>query len=222
MFAFYRSPARNVSTAGLRYFTSQLLHTFMQTNNIVVDMGPAYSPSTEPVTAQELYDHLMLNVGLVAVQTQLEGFVTAARQQFEFSTDGRIVVPTVFHQHLTEWPDVIRLARGPVLEVSAVAYYDGDDVVQELDAEADLSSVPALVYSPTFTYPSLSTTKPRPITVEYVAGMETVNADIKLAILLLASHWYLNREACADTDKKEVPMGFMRVANKYRTGVQGW
>lgn len=194
-----------------------------ETNNIISEVGPAGSDS-EPVTAQELYDHLQLNCGLAAVQTQLEDFITSARLAFEVESDGRIVIPTVYTQHLTEWPDsgVIRLQRGPVQEVASVTYYDEDDTLQELDAEADLTGTPAIVYTSTFSYPALSTTKVRPVTVEFTAGMDTVPADIKLAIKLLAAHWYLQREAFSDTEKKEVPMGFARVCDRYKTGLRGW
>lgn len=183
-------------------------------------------PAGEPVTAQELYDHLKLNCGLSAVEDQLEQFITAARQQFEFSTDGRIVLATTFRQHLTEWPKIIRLQRGKVTSVTEVTYHDQDDQEQELDDYlTDLTGVPALVYVPNQDYPQVSTDKLRPISVEFVAGWpnaEAVPADVKLAILLLAGHWYERREAYAEVNLSEVPMGFQRVANKYRTGLIGF
>ena len=197
------------------------------TTNIVVELGPADSGVSECVTTQELYDHLSLNTGLSAVEDLLARDIKAAHKQFEFHTDGRILLPTAFAQHLTAWPKTaIQLHRGAVLEVTSVTYYDDNDEEQELaDAVAELASIPALVYTPTFTWPTLSTRRLRPITVEFVAGWESpeaVPADVKVGILELAGRYYLQREAYSEVKYNEVPMSFERFCAQYRTGLSGW
>lgn len=194
----------------------------MTTTDIIEEVT---GPDEEPVTPAELASHLRLNTG-EAEYDQLEVFITAARQQFEFSTDGRTVLPTTFRQHLTDWPEVIRLQKGKVTEVVSVTYFDEEDQEQELEGyQTDLTGIPALVYLPDGNYPALSPNKLRPITVEFIAGWESaedVPQDVKLAIMLLAGLHYDNRESHQEQELKEVPMGFQRVCNKYRTGIVGW
>ncbi len=190
-------------------------------NNTIDDLGPVVSGYHEPVSAAELYDHLQLNCGLEVVETQLQQFITAARLQFENDTDGRILQPTLFHQHLTLWPKVIELQRGPVIDVEQVAYFDVNDDEQLLEAQADISSVPGLVWATT--YPAVSTNKMRPITVVFTAGYETaIPEDIRLAILLLAGTYYEYREAYGSVDLKALPMGWQAITDKYKTGLKGF
>lgn len=40
--------------------------------------------------------------------------------------------------------------------------------------------------------------------------------DIKIAMLLLASHYYLNRTASSDFEKSDLPMGFIWNVQPYR------
>lgn len=194
-----------------------------QTNNVVKDLGPIASGWDEPVTVEELASHLRINTS--DEQSELEAYITVARQMFELHTDGRVCLPTLFEQYLTDWPDVIRLHRGPVVELTSVEYYDTDDDLQTLaDCQLDDSSTPGLVYLSTFSYPALSAQRPRPIVVSFTAGyssISTVPTDIKLAIKLLAGHYYNNREATLTDDLKDLPFGFQAVANKYKLCVEG-
>lgn len=43
-----------------------------------------------------------------------------------------------------------------------------------------------------------------------------LTADIKMAMLLLASHYYFNRTASSDFEKSELPMGFIWNVQPYR------
>src|SRR4051812_27819563 len=69
-------------------------------------------PASEPVTAAELAAHLKLNTG-TAEYDALTGFIKAARELFERHT-GRILLPTVFRQSLTELSAAVELLRAPV------------------------------------------------------------------------------------------------------------
>ena len=195
----------------------------MELTNDIIEV--VTEPAGEPVSLDELKGHLRLNSG-TAEDAELSVYITSARQQFEFSTDGRIVLPTTFRQHLTTFPDIIRLQRGKVTSVTSVKYYDDDNVEQTLSGySVDLTGIPALVYDPDLDYPAVSEAMTRPVTVEFVAGwpnVAAVPADVKLAIMLLAGHYYEQRSGFEDANLNEVPMGFQRVCNKYRTGHQGW
>lgn len=194
----------------------------MQTTNVVVDLGPVASGWDEPITVAELKAHLRLNTS--AEDDLLELYISTARQQFEHSTDGRICVPSLYEQHLTEWPEVIRLCRGPVTEVTSVAYYNQDDELTDLeDFTTDLATTPALVsYYPTFSWPAVSQQRIRPIIVSFTAGFTEVPSDVRLAIKLLAAHYYANRESHLVDDLKELPFGFGAIARRYGTGLNGF
>lgn len=180
-------------------------------------------PSLEPVDAEELAAFLDLNVDVEDVEDLLDEFLTAAREMFEALTDGRIVVPTTFVQHLPGFPcGRIELMRGKVLSVSSVTYTDpnGDD--QELeDWTADTTGIPALVCPPSSGWPNTSTTKPRPVSVEFVAGWEVPPKSVRFAIKSLAGHYYQQREAFGTVDYKEVPGHFKQFCDNYKTGLGG-
>lgn len=187
-------------------------------------------PTTEPVSAEELHEHLSLNVALNAVEDLLNVYITAAREQFETMTDGRIVNETVFTQHMTCFPhcpdEPVKLYRGDVLSVDSITYYDADDELQTLeDYETDLTGIPALI-TKSDGFPSVSTTKLKPITITFTAGFlqdsaHDVPQSVRLAILLLAAHYYTTREAFGEVDLKEVPMGFKHLCAKWKTGLGG-
>jgi uncharacterized phiE125 gp8 family phage protein len=182
------------------------------------------APSEEPVTPAELHAHLSLNVDLAAVEDLLSVYITAAREQFEFETDWRTVLPTTFQQHIRYTDEDVKLYRGNVLSVDAITYYDTDDIPQTLNGwVVDSTGTPAVVSMPSG-WPSFSATRARPFTIEFTAGWATV-ADVpqsvRLPILLLAGHYYNVREAFSEVSYGEVPMGFKAMCAKWRTGLGG-
>lgn len=184
----------------------------------------ATPPATEPVSLTELAQHLHLNTH--DEDQQLPQFICAARQQFEFLTEGRTVLPTTFRLNLTDWCHPTSLPVGNVSEVTSVSYYDEEDQPQELDGFlTDLTGCPSLVWLADLDYPALSPKRFRPITVEFVAGWASVSsvpADVKLAIKQLAAHYFNVREAFGEVDYKEVPVGFTHFCSKYKTGLGGF
>lgn len=52
---------------------------------------------------------------------------------------------------------------------------------------------------------------------EYVLAMDTeAGSSIRLALLLVVGHWYLNRESTSTLTIKEVPMSFNALLQPYR------
>lgn len=175
-----------------------------------------------PITVEQLAAHLRLNS--TAEEDELALYIDAAREAFEFET-GRAVVSTTYRQHMHCWDAPIRLIRSNALSVESVTYYDQDDEEQELeDWQADLTGVPGLVYLPGDNWPALSATRPRPITVEFSAGWDSdaVPADVRHALLLVAAFYYRHRENYTELSLNELPMGFRRVCDKYKTGIGGF
>lgn len=186
-------------------------------------------PAEEPVSAQELWEHLNLNVALPAVEDLLNVFISAARQQFEHETDGRICLPTVFRQHLACFPSCpdtpVKLYRAEVLSVDSITYYDADDNLQTLSGWwVDNTGIPALLSMPTGSWPQVSAKRSRPVTIQFTAGWADKDAMpelVKLGIKLAAGQYYNVRESHSDTNYSETPLGFRRICEMYRTGNGG-
>lgn len=117
--------------------------------------------------------------------------------------------------------EVIELPRAPVQSIAAVEYLDEDDVLQTIPASdyvLDADSEPARVFPiPDATWPA---TSPRPdaVRVRFVAGYPSaadVPARASLAVLMLAGHWYENREATGE-GSGVLPLGVDRLLRSAR------
>lgn len=179
-------------------------------------------PASEPVTQQELIDHLRLNDNSEA--SQLDQFITAARIMFETRT-GLSLLPTTFRQYVPALTSTVYLMKSPIISVASVSYYDYSDSLQTITTgyTADTISTPATVNFTTV--PTLTNTTRTPKAyVTFTAGYAdaaSVPAPIKIAIKELAAHWYLNREAFTELDYKCLPFGFDGICSLYRTGLIG-
>ena len=173
-------------------------------------------PTTEPVTVAELKSHLRLNDD--SEDSLLSAFITTARILFEEAT-GRAVVSTQYRQHVPTLAAPVYLMKYPVLSIDAVKYYDGAGTLQTASTfHTDTISVPAQVWFED--YPDTGTKKPAAY-VEFTAGWATVPEPVKMAIKLLAGHYYHNREAYTEQDLDELPQGFRAVCDLYKTGLIG-
>jgi uncharacterized phiE125 gp8 family phage protein len=179
-------------------------------------------PASEPVTVQELMDHLRLNDN--SETDQLQGFITSARLMVEAKT-GLALLPTTFRQYVPTLTATTYLMRSPVISVAGVSYYDGNDNLQTTTTgyTADIIGVPGSINFtslPTTT----STTRTPKAYVTFTAGYAdaaTVPYPIKLAVKELAAFWYENREAYTTEDYTALPFGFDAVCSLYRTGLMG-
>jgi len=176
-------------------------------------------PATEPVSVEELKSHLRLNDG--SEDALLSGFISTARIMFEEAT-GRAVVSTVYRQYLPSFNQCFYLMKYPVLGVTNVKYYDQDGTLQTANSStyhADTISIPATIRFNSI--PATSSTISPVAYVEFTAGWATVPEPVKLAIKLLAGHYYTNREAYTELQLDELPKGFRAVCDIYRTGLIG-
>ncbi len=189
----------------------------MQTDPIEV-VTPAASL---PVTLAELKSHLQLNRD--DDDADLTLFLQSAIDTFEFET-GRPPIATVYRQY-TRFPDYthapIVLARGKVSAIASVKYTDpaGSEVTLA-GTRPDLAGPIGRVFGPFSTgWPLVDLTAIHPVRVEFTAGWANaaaVPADVKVAIRMLAAHWYASRDAYGAELKTETPDGFRRVCDKYR------
>jgi uncharacterized phiE125 gp8 family phage protein len=174
-----------------------------------------------PVTLAELKSHLQLNRS--DDDTDLTLFLASAIETWEFETK-RPAIATVYRQH-THFPafrNPLRLGRGKVTALGSITYTDAAGSSATLaDQRNDFHGPIGLIYPPTGGWPAVDPAAIRPVKVQYTAGWANaaaVPADVKVAIRMLAAHWYGNRDAFRDSafDMRETPEGFRRVCNKYR------
>jgi uncharacterized phiE125 gp8 family phage protein len=156
------------------------------------------TPATsEPVSIQEAVRQLRLGTDseeeaivkdmITASRRYLENYlgISLASQSLRYTTD--------------EFPEVLKLPRGPVTSITSLQYYDTDGTQQAMNVSTDiikdLDSVPARVTP--LSDASWPDTEVRVNAVEavYVAGYTSTNIpeNLKAAILAGVSYFYDNR-----------------------------
>src|SRR5262245_339843 len=180
-------------------------------------------PTGVPITAAELRTRLRLNEQ--GEDAELDEFLASAVEQFELDAL-RPVLATGYRQDLSRWPaGVVICGRGGVPSITAVRRYPADGTTESLDPaawHADISTPPARVY-----LDSIPPTEHSPVgCVEFTAGWPdpaAVPAVVRTALMLLAGHWYENREAYRDSpfDMHALPAGWWSVVNKFKLGLSG-
>lgn len=182
---------------------------------------------TEPVSLEDIKQHLVLDAGDTGEDAYLASLITAARAVCEIRTN-RQIVGTVRKLVFDRFPgnrDWLRLplvprlhgesdlllTGGTVTDV-AIAYRDSAGTLTTLDPSgyfADLASEPAVV-RPVGEWPD---TQDRPGAVAVTYTVSPLEGDklqlAKQAIRLIVGHWYANRETVSvDTrgTPAELPM----------------
>lgn len=153
-------------------------------------------------------------------------FLETAIEQFEFYSNGRVVLETGFAEYREEFgANPIELTMAKISAITELGYYNVDDdytIIYDdtqklVDFGEDLTGIPALIWLKAGEqWPEVNSTRPRPIVVKYTAGWtdNVLPSDVKTAIFLLATHYYTFR---GDEDV-DIPEGFIRLARKYHTG----
>lgn len=163
------------------------------------------APATEPVTTSEAKAHVRVDIS--DDDALIGTLITSAREYVE-ETARRSLVTQTWKLYLDRWPgvDYITLPRPPLQSVTSVKYTDKDGV-QTTWANSnylvDSDSEPGrIVLAYDVSWPDTVELRPmNPIEVVFVAGYGAAAAAPqrwKQAILLLAGHWYENREATVD------------------------
>lgn len=130
----------------------------------------------------------------------LDALIEAARRHCEIVT-ARSFISTTWTMTFDRFPTFFELPHPPGLSVTSIKYFDADDTQQILstdDYDTDFQSEPArVVEDPAATWPTVFD-KINAVELIYKAGYGTTAADVpeqlKLAIKLLAAHWYEHRE----------------------------
>lgn len=158
----------------------------------------------------------------------MEGLVAAATAHFDgyAGTLGRCLVNQEWRAGFAAWPaSSPRILRLPFPDVSAAAvkYSDASGAEQTLDAalvELGRDALGSFVrLKDDFTSPTLDDDRLDPVRVTLTAGFggaaTDVPAPLRVAIMMLAAHWYEHREAAGE-ERFAVPFGVDMLAAPYR------
>lgn len=180
-------------------------------------------PAVEPVAVDDLASHLRVTWN--DDDAYLDGLVTAARVWCEHYTN-RAFITARYRYSLPRFISPIRLPRPKLQSVVSIGYTDSDgnsQTVSSSDYDTFVDVEPGEIHEAySATWPS-TRAKHNAVIVTYDAGYGDAAADVpetlKVAIKMLASHWYENRVALDAVQMYEVPLGVKSLLNVHRVKV---
>jgi uncharacterized phiE125 gp8 family phage protein len=155
------------------------------------------APTVRPVTLADLKDHCRVSGG--DEDSLLDGLILAATEYVQTALDRQLVTAT-WTLTLPALPSEITLPWPPLATVTSVKYYDSGNVLQTLATsqyQVVKTNVPGrIIPAYNVTWPD-TYDRADAVVVTYTSGqaVASVPAAAKQTILLLAAHWYANREA---------------------------
>jgi uncharacterized phiE125 gp8 family phage protein len=124
---------------------------------------------------------------------------------------GRVPFPTMMFQ------GAIYLPYAPIFQINSIQYLVGQGELVTWDSSNYTASPPLSVpgwVAPNFApqiFPIISFFSPNAVVIEYVTGYSSDGSLVPQswynAALMLASHWYNNRDASNSYDMSDVPFG---------------
>lgn len=182
------------------------------------------APAIEPVELDEIRNHLRIDNA--TEDALLSSLARAARELIE-SLCGPIITQT-WYQYDTCWPsgEALPIGKPRLQSVVAVRYTDDAGVQSTLPSSSytvafESEHSPAIIIKDGYDWPADDLSNANPIEIEFVCGYgETTDAvpeALRLAILLLTSHWYENREPVnIGNIVNELPFGVEALISNYR------
>ena len=142
---------------------------------------------------------------------------------------GKAMITQTWGEWIAPNPSVVYLSLGPVQSVSAIKYYDADNVLQTdtLSNYHVLGTSGRMLISPKtgFNWPT-TFQRDDAIKIEYVIGYGDAPTDvpetIRHALFMLVAHYYENREPeLIGTISKTLPYGFEDLIGVERASYYG-
>jgi len=125
-------------------------------------------------------------------------------------------------------PQYVRLAMGPLIEVTAVQYYDIDGALQtDTLSNYEITGTDFTTRigpKSGFNWP-VTQDRADAIRIEYTAGYGATSASVpetlRHAMMLLIGHWYDNRENTMMDELSNIPYGFDMLVDMHRRAWYG-
>ena len=152
----------------------------------------------------------------------IEALIAAATSAVEEET-GRALITQTWDVAVSPPAGKVSIPLAPVASISAMNYYDSDDVSQSLTV-GDFylfkdNNRASVCPKDNIDWPTMKD-RPDALTITFIAGYgdETaVPQPLKQAILMLVAHWYENREAVGRR-MNNLPLAFQHLLAQYRLG----
>jgi len=182
--------------------------------------------TVEPVTADELKVHLRWEYGNVE-ESLMESLIKGARRMIE-NLIGRALIDQTWVLKLDHFPGCIEVPRPPFSSLTGLQYVDQNGDTQAVTSSlytVDSSAEPARIYEAyNKSWPTTYAIR-NAVTVTYVAGYGSTAASVpeefKIAIKLLAAHWFRNREASSPIQQHDIPNGVHALISPYTVQILG-
>lgn len=164
-------------------------------------------------TIDEFRNHLRLDD--VTQDPTLQAILNAAIAKTEADSGYSLSVSTM-QAKFDLFPNQIQINIAPVSEILTFTYRDVNNVVTDFTGYfADLNSRPLRIDpQQQEAWPS-TWGQIGDITITFKTAV-TSQDDLKIAALLLAAHWYENREESSHTLLHQIPMGYNRIIDSHR------
>lgn len=183
------------------------------------------APATLPVTLSALKAHV--RVDFTDDDDTLQTYLDAAVSHLDGYSGilGRCLVTQTWRQGFRAWQARLPL---PFPDASSIVltYSDADGAEQTVDAAMyqviETAMGGEVVLKEAFTRPDLQPDREDPVRITFAAGYgdsDDVPAAIKAAAMMLAGHWYANREAVVTGESSAaLPMGVDLLTAPFRMG----
>ena len=173
--------------------------------------------AAEPVTVTELARNLRLFTGLgdyAGTETaELQALISAARADAEHYT-GRFFAQQTYRQHFRDFSPMLALHRD-LISVDQVQYYDSNNQLQVIPSDAYFSTLDNILFFESAQFPAVFQ-RGDAVLIDFTVGRAHVKPTVKQAILLIASHWYENREASSPLQIRDVPLSYQWLLDSHR------
>lgn len=178
------------------------------------------APTYEPVSVDEFKSHGRITH--VDEDPYIYTLLRVAREEVERFTNRRLITQT-WDWRLDAFPVEFCLPLNPLLSVTSITYTDTDGASQTLAASVytvDIYSTPArIVEAWEQSWPSTREV-PNAVTVRAVVGYGAnptlVPKSLRQAVMMIAGHFFENRESTAADAIHEIPKGAEHLMWNYR------
>lgn len=159
------------------------------------------APTTEPVTFADV--QAQVRIDDADEQTLVETYITAARKYVEDYTRRTLIDTTYDLYFASGFPGTeIIIPRPPLQSITSITYLDTNGASQTFASgsyQVDAQSEPGRVKpEPTTSWPATDSGNYDTVIIRFLAGYGSAATDVpeglRLAIQMLAGHWFTHRE----------------------------